>query len=122
MKINNQIPNSQIYIDETKFILALRNLLDNAFKYSANSMDVELTVVKNGDTEFQIKDWGIGVSKDNIQKLTEPFFQANQTISTKGFGLGLTICKKIVESHNGRLTIKSEEGKGSIFVLHLPSN
>ena len=122
VKINNPIPNSQIYIDETKFILALRNLLDNAFKYSANNMDVELTVVKNGDTEFQIKDWGIGVSKDNIQKLTEPFFQANQTISTKGFGLGLTICKKIVESHNGRLTIKSEEGKGSIFVLHLPSN
>ena len=122
VKINNQSPNSQIYIDETKFILALRNLLDNAFKYSANNMDVELTIVKNGDIEFQIKDSGIGVSKDNIQKLTEPFFQANQTLSTKGFGLGLTICKKIVEAHNGRLTIKSEKGKGSIFVLHLPSN
>ena len=122
LKINNQIPNSYIYIHETKFILALRNLLDNALKYSGNNMDIELTVVKNGDFKFQIKDIGIGISKENIQKITEPFFQANQTLSTKGFGLGLTICKKIIESHKGHLSIESEEGKGSVFILHLPSN
>ena len=120
IKINNQIPNEQIYIDETKFIIALRNLLDNAFKYNKNNKDIEFNIEKNDDIEFQIKDFGIGISKENIQKIIEPFFQAIQTLSTKGFGLGLTICKKIVESHNGRLTIQSEEGKGSIFVLHLP--
>jgi len=122
VKIDNNIPDKQVYIDETKFSLALRNLLDNAFKYSkpqANA-DIKLTVVKNGDIEFQVKDSGIGISKDDINKITQPFFQANQTVSTKGFGLGLTICKKIIESHKGRLSISSEPEEGSLFILHLP--
>ena len=122
VKIDNNIPDEQVYIDETKFSLALRNLLDNAFKYSkpqANA-DIKLTIVKNGDIEFQVKDSGIGISKDDINKITQPFFQANQTVSTKGFGLGLTICKKIIESHKGRLSIESEPKEGAIFTLHLP--
>jgi signal transduction histidine kinase len=122
VKIENKIPDELVYIDETKFSLALRNLLDNAFKYSKlqEKADIELIVVKNGDIEFQVKDSGIGISKIDIKKLTEPFFQANQTVSTKGFGLGLTICKKIIESHKGRLSIESEPEKGSIFILYLP--
>jgi signal transduction histidine kinase len=122
VKIENKIPDELVYIDETKFSLALRNLLDNAFKYSKlqEKADIELMVVKNGDIEFQVKDSGIGISKIDIKKLTEPFFQANQTVSTKGFGLGLTICKKIIESHKGRLSIESEPEKGSIFILYLP--
>jgi signal transduction histidine kinase len=122
VKIENKIPDELVYIDETKFSLALRNLLDNAFKYSKlqEKADIELIVVKNGDIEFQVKDSGIGISKIDIKKLTEPFFQANQTVSTKGFGLGLTICKKIIESHKGHLSIESEPEKGSIFILHLP--
>ena len=122
VKIDNDIADEQVYIDETKFSLALRNLLDNAFKYSkpqANA-DIKLTIVKNGDIEFQVKDSGIGISKDDINKITQPFFQANQTVSTKGFGLGLTICKKIIESHKGRLSISSEPEEGSLFILHLP--
>ena len=122
VKIENKIPDEHVLIDDTKFSLALRNLLDNAFKYSKlkDKADIKLTVVKNGDIEFQVKDSGIGISKEDIKKLTQPIFQANQTASTKGFGLGLTICKKIIESHKGRLSIESELGKGSIFILHLP--
>ena len=122
VKIDNDIPDEQVYIDETKFSLALRNLLDNAFKYSKpqDNADIKLTIVKNDDIEFQVKDSGIGISKDDINKITQPFFQANQTVSTKGFGLGLTICKKIIESHKGRLSIESEPEEGSIFTLHLP--
>ena len=55
-------------------------------------------------------------------KLTTPFFQADQTVSISGFGIGLTICKKIIEAHKGRLSIESEKGIGSAFILHLPSN
>ncbi len=120
IKVNNQIPNEQIDIDETKFILALRNLLDNAIKYSPINKNIEIIVVKNGEIKFQIKDKGTGISKDNIQKITQPFFQADQTLSTKGFGLGLTICKKIIESHNGKLSIESNPQKGSVFSVHLP--
>ena len=122
VKIDNNIPDEQVYIDETKFSLALRNLLDNAFKYSKpqDNADIKLTIVKNDGIEFQVKDSGIGISKDDINKITQPFFQANQTVSTKGFGLGLTICKKIIESHKGRLSISSEPEEGSLFILHLP--
>jgi len=102
--------------------LALRNLLDNAIKYSKDNMEISLIIVKNDDIEFQVKDSGRGVSKEKIYRLAEPFYQTDQDVSTKGFGLGLTICKKIIESHNGKLTIESEEGKGSCFILHLPAN
>ncbi len=122
IKVKNYIEDEQIYVDETKFTLSLRNLLDNAIKYSSDNTEVDLIVVKNDNIEFQVKDLGIGISRENIQRLTEPFYQADQNISTKGFGLGLTICKKIIEFHKGKLTIKSEEGKGSCFVLHLPIN
>ncbi|RMZ49587.1 sensor histidine kinase [Candidatus Marinimicrobia bacterium PRS2] len=122
VKIENNIPDERVLIDETKFSLALRNLLDNAFKYSKvkDKPDIELTVIRNGDIEFQVKDSGIGIANEDIKKLTQPFFQANQTVSTKGFGLGLTICKKIIEAHKGRLSIESEPEKGSIFILYLP--
>jgi signal transduction histidine kinase len=119
--VHNKIPTMMINIDETKFLLALRNLLDNAFKYSLNNdKNINLFIEKKKHIQFKVQDSGIGISEENIQKLTDPFFQADQTVSTKGFGLGLTICKKVIESHKGFLTIESEVGSGSTFILHLP--
>ena len=118
--VKNNIPDNLIKVDETKFILALRNLVDNALKYSNNNQKIEITVRQNKNTEFHVKDFGIGISHENINRLTQPFYQANQTVSTKGFGLGLTISKKIIESHKGHLTISSIKGEGSTFTLHLP--
>ena len=120
INISNHIPDEEIIVDETKFSLALRNLLENAIKYSLEGEKVDFIILKNDNIEFQVKDSGSGISKADIQKLTEPFYQANKTISTKGFGLGLTICKKIIEAHNGYMTIKSKKNKGSLFILHLP--
>jgi signal transduction histidine kinase len=119
INIYNSIPNENIMVDETKFIIALRNLMDNAIKYSENKI-VELSIEKNKNVKFHVKDSGIGISEKNIKNITKPFFQADKSISNKGFGLGLTISKKIIESHQGRLSIQSEIGKGSIFTLHLP--
>ena len=122
INVINKIPDFIIDIDETKFTLALRNLIDNAFKYSPKNSLVDFSILKNDNIEFHIQDYGIGINNKIIDKLTEPFFQANQTVSTKGFGLGLTICKKIIESHNGKLEIISTYKKGSCFILHLPIN
>ena len=99
----------------------LRNLLDNALKYSQKNPRVELSVTKNTNLEFSVKDNGSGISKKNIEKIIEPFFQANTTGSTMGFGLGLTISRKIMEAHKGSLKIQSELGKGSVFTLLLPT-
>ena len=118
--VQNLVPNEEIFVDETKFIIAIRNLLDNAIKYSRNKK-VSLIIEKNDEIEFKVKDSGIGISDVNIDKIIEPFFQADKSVSTKGFGLGLTICKKIIESHNGRISIQSKLGIGSVFTLHLPS-
>ena len=118
--LNNHVPNEKILVDETKFIVAIRNLIDNAIKYSNNS-DVVVTIRKiKNKIEFIIKDCGIGISDKDIAKITEPFFQANKTVSTQGFGLGLTICKKIIEFHNGKIKIESKKGKGSEFSVSLP--
>ena len=120
INIINNIQNKKIYIDETKFTLALRNLIDNAIKYSENNQNVEILIKQNQYIQFHVKDYGIGINDENIKKITNPFYQANQSVSTKGFGLGLTICKKIIESHNGFLEINSLEGVGSTFILNLP--
>jgi len=119
ISIFNTIPDEEIVVDETKFIIALRNILDNAIKYSRGK-DVNLSIEKKDTIEFCVKDSGIGIAADNIEEITKPFFQADQSVSTKGFGLGLTICKKIIESHGGWLSIKSKVGQGSVFTLHLP--
>jgi signal transduction histidine kinase len=118
IKILNSIPNEKILIDETKFIIAIRNLLDNALKYGSNK-DIEFCIEKTDKIEFHIKDLGIGISDENIDGIIEPFYQANKTVTTTGFGLGLTICKKIIESHQGELKIQSKEGEGSVFSLFL---
>tara|TARA_Y100000588_G_C14279296_1_gene936077 strand:+ start:7278 stop:8633 length:1356 start_codon:yes stop_codon:yes gene_type:complete len=117
--IKNSIPNEFIKIDEKKFIIAIRNLLDNAIKYG-NNKQIIFEIKKNQSIEFHIRDFGVGVSAENIQKLTEPFFQENKTVSISGFGLGLTICKKIIESHQGTLSIKSNIGEGSTFTIAIP--
>ena len=119
--INNLIPDEVILVDKTKFMIAIRNLLDNALKYGEGKT-IYLNIEKNDVIEFHVKDLGSGISDENINKITKPFFRGDDGNSIKGFGLGLTICKKIIESHKGRLSIQSKVGQGSIFTLHLPTN
>jgi len=119
IEIINSISDEYILVDETKFIISIRNLLDNALKYGKKN-GIQLKIEKNEKIEFHIKDFGVGISKDKIKKITEPFYQTDQSVTNIGFGLGLTICKKIVESHKGELKISSEEGKGSTFSIYLP--
>jgi len=119
--VNNLIPDEIILVDETKFIIAIRNLLDNALKYGEEK-NIYLNIEKNDIIEFHVKDLGGGISNENINNITKPFFRGDDVSSTQGFGLGLTICKKIIESHKGQLSIQSKMGQGSIFTLQLPTN
>jgi len=70
----------------------------------------------NGFIEVKFEDTGIGIKKENTPKIFTPFF----TTKAQGMGVGLSICKRFVEIHNGRITVESEKGKGSIFTVKLP--
>ena len=123
--IIGDIPSIELNIDELKITLAIRNLIDNAQKYAFFGKKIHLSFNVDSDKLLiNIKDFGPGISEENIKKLTTPFYRIIKEGENKrpGFGLGLTICKKIIESHNGSLSIFSKVGNGSTFSLMLPLN
>ena len=69
-----------------------------------------------GFVEVSFKDTGVGMSKENMKKLFTPFF----TTKAKGMGMGLAICKRLVDSHGGSIKVESKEGKGTTFTVRLP--
>lgn len=119
--INNQL--NYLYGDETLIIMSISNLIKNAINVSNPGSKIMVNAFElNGKKYIQVVDQGPGISKENIQKITEPFYRVDKVRSRKngGAGLGLSICKSIMEMHGGELKIESELGKGSIFILEFP--
>lgn len=97
----------------------LTNLVDNAIKFTPEGGKVSIeTEEKEDHILVKVKDTGIGIAPENIPKLFNRGFQANHCVS--GMGLGLNICKNLVESHGGAIWVESELGKGSTFCFTLP--
>ena len=122
IKVITKIPDVTINVDELKMVLAIRNLLDNAIKYSTKSSTTcELSFEVEGDYIYiLVTDYGKGIALDDIKKITEPFYRGDSKNNVKGFGIGLTIVKKVIEAHHGELIIKSKPNKGSSFTLKIP--
>ncbi|WP_341225280.1 HAMP domain-containing sensor histidine kinase [uncultured Arcticibacterium sp.] len=96
------------------------NLIDNACKYSQNQQaDVKIKA-NNQNCLISVSDTGIGIHNDELEKVFEPFYRTKRATSYKGSGIGLSICKRIVDLHQGKLSIKSEVDVGSLFVVVLP--
>lgn len=115
-----QAENTIINIDILHFTNVMYNLLDNANKYSEN--EPEITVfTKNTESGIEIKvsDKGIGMSKDEKSRIFDKFYRVTKgnIHNVKGFGLGLSYVKQIVEAHGGQITVDSDKGKGSIFKI-----
>lgn len=110
-------------LDIQRFKLAVRNLIDNALKYSAEEGEaVHIIVDEHPDhIKILIHDHGSGIDKDDLTKLFEPFYRTDRSRSreTGGFGLGLSISKKIIEAHGGSLELTSEKGKGTTAEITL---
>ena len=116
--INNQL--STIYGDETLIIMSISNLIKNAMNVSDKNTKIMVNAFNMNNKKYvQVVDQGPGISEENIKKITEPFYRVDKVRSRKngGAGLGLSICKSIMEMHGGKLIIESEIGKGSIFTL-----
>lgn len=109
--------------DYGRIMQVLNNLVNNGIKFSPSSGKIEIgAYLKDGSVIFSIKDEGVGIPKDKQGRLFTKFYQVDTSMTRKagGTGLGLVICKGIVEAHKGKIWFESEEGKGSIFTFSIP--
>jgi two-component system sensor histidine kinase CiaH len=99
-------------------------LLDNAIKYSANKTVISLTAKKEDSlVQIAVKDNGAGIKKEDLPHIFDRFYRADRSRTKQrvgGYGLGLSIAKRIVTLHNGNIRVESEIDKGSVFVITLP--
>ena len=121
IKVSGMFPNTQINIDPIKVDIAIKNIIDNAFKYSFPETIISISSNINNDfIKILVHNFGEPISKENLNKIKTPFYRINKDSSVKGFGLGLAITNKILLAHNGALSIKSSKEEGSLFTLSLP--
>jgi signal transduction histidine kinase len=116
--------NLYVFADPNHIKLVLRNLLSNAIKFSHTKGIIEIEAGKSNDTiEIKVTDHGVGMSEASLNQLfkTETLLSKRGTQNEVGAGLGLVLSKEFVEKNNGKISVCSEEGKGSCFTIALPS-
>jgi signal transduction histidine kinase len=109
--------------DRRRLAQIVANLLDNAAKYSSPSTTVTISAAAQADTiEVRVEDQGKGIPAEHIDRIFDRFYQINISGDTHrhGIGLGLAICRGLVEAHEGKIWVESEVGVGSAFTFSLP--
>lgn len=123
IKINTKSENAELNGDKKSLVELLVILLDNAIKYSRKNSSVKISANKNdGKVIIAVSDEGMGIDEKDLPHIFDRFYRAEISRSKKdvsGYGLGLSIAKKIVEIHNGLITVKSEKDKGATFTIML---
>jgi PAS domain S-box-containing protein len=121
-QIDGELPT--IWVDPRRFNQVLSNLLNNALKFSEDGGDIEVGAERGSDTDVKVwvKDQGVGIDADEIGQIFEKYRQVSSGRNSghQGTGLGLVICKKIVEAHGGRIWAESGQAKGAGFFFSLP--
>ena len=110
----------QVFADEKIIRHITTNLLSNAVKYSPKGSNVLFYLDFGREITFTIKDKGIGIPKDDLKNLFEPFHRATNVGDVYGTGLGLAIVKKAVEAHSGDIKVESQTGEGTTFTVTIP--
>lgn len=119
----NEATDSLMQADRIHLAGIIFNLLDNANKYSPDTPDIEVRLRNRGEgIELEVKDKGLGMSRDAQKMIFEKFYRVptGDLHDVKGFGLGLSYVKSIVEAHKGQVKLQSDLGKGSTFSIYLP--
>jgi signal transduction histidine kinase len=115
-----------LFCHEELMFRTIENLLSNALKYTPHGGKVDVTLTpylqwkEGGFVEISIKDTGIGILEDEIERIFEPFYRGRNHSAQSGAGLGLSFAKQAVEFHGGKILVQSEPLKGSIFSILLP--
>ncbi|NPA58780.1 MAG: GHKL domain-containing protein [Aquificae bacterium] len=123
--INEVSPGFTVYVDEKKFLILLKNLIENAIKYNRQNGTVKINASKkDGKVEISVEDTGIGIPKEALPLIFERFYRVDKSRSRSvgGTGLGLSIVKHIAEAHKGKVEVDSKVGKGSKFTVEIPSD
>jgi two-component system phosphate regulon sensor histidine kinase PhoR len=124
LNLHLKAPRHLINADEVHISNIIFNLLDNAMKYSKETMEIDIETGNSGSMlAIKVKDNGIGMNKETQARIFEKFYRAHtgNIHNVKGFGLGLSYVKAMVEAHGGRVRVESALGKGSTFIVLLPT-
>jgi signal transduction histidine kinase len=125
IRLNNKVADDiEIMADINLINTVLRNLLSNAVKFTEKEGMITVHADRLKDhVAIAVKDTGIGISRDNIDKLfrIDDKYTREGTEHESGTGLGLLLCKEFVEKHGGKIWVESQEGKGSEFIFSIPS-
>ena len=119
--ISNTLP--PINADRVALSQAMQNLIANSIKYGNGDRWLRIAAENGGSSvKISVEDRGIGISKNDLRQIFEPFYRAKEVVDAQihGNGLGLSLVKQIAEAHGGRVTATSEIGKGSRFVIEIP--
>ncbi|HET6721333.1 MAG TPA: HAMP domain-containing sensor histidine kinase [Chitinophagaceae bacterium] len=125
VEMDLEATNDLIDADEVHFPNLINNLVDNSVKYSKDNVppEIKISTAANGrNMTIRLEDNGIGMTKETIKRIFEKFYRAHtgNIHNVKGFGLGLSYVKTMVDAHGGHIKVDSTPGKGSIFTLELP--
>ena len=126
VSLHLQATNDGISADEVHIANIINNVIDNAIKYSKEGVPPAITITTSNQKNsiiFKIEDNGIGMSRDVVKKIFEKFYRAHtgNRHDVKGFGLGLSYVKTIVDAHHGKIKVDSTLGKGTVFTIELPT-
>src|SRR5579864_791795 len=121
LEVDSDLPLAEADPGRVEQVLA--NLVDNAIKYSPEGGTITVRVgLADGALRISVSDQGVGVTPEQAERLFERFYRADSSLrrTTRGVGLGLFICRSLVEAHGGRIWVDSKPGRGSTFWFTLP--
>jgi two-component system sensor histidine kinase SenX3 len=123
LRLDVSVEAPPVRADRDALALAVRNLVDNAIKYSPASFDVNISVeARAGRAGIAVSDSGAGISPEEQREVLGKFVRgsAAKTLNVKGTGIGLAMVDQVAKAHGGRLDVESELGRGSRFTLWIP--
>lgn len=115
----NNLKENNYSVDKIMFIRAIQNIVQNAINYGKENGYIEMESFEKGEYfAIKVTDNGIGISKDNLEKIWDRFYQVDESRTNQSMGLGLSMVKLIIEKHNGYVEVESTLGIGTTFTLY----